>query len=58
VTGVTGPTAAAKARTTFEALRLLRFTRTHAVRERRSALQLLRMSLVSARRNFAPNSAT
>jgi transposase len=31
-----------------EALRVLRITRAHAVRERRSALQLLRMSIVSA----------
>ena len=31
-----------------EALRILRVTRAHAVRERRSALQLLRMSIVSA----------
>ena len=31
-----------------EALRVLRVTRAHAVRERRSALQLLRMSIVSA----------
>lgn len=31
-----------------EALRMLRVTRAHAVRERRSALQLLRMSIVSA----------
>lgn len=31
-----------------EALRVLRVTRAHAVRERRSALQLLRMMIVSA----------
>jgi transposase len=31
-----------------EALRVLRVTRAHAVRERRSALQLLRMSIISA----------